>query len=144
MGGRAREPAVELDEGRVTRAPEAVDRLVVVADDHDVVRPIGRPAEELDELDLGDVRVLELVDEDVPELALVAAEDVGPMLEEARDGADLLAEVERAAAFELLLVGAVDEAELGEAEDLEGGAVDDVRVGELVDAREVGRVELLA
>ena len=43
--------------------------------------------------------------------------------------ADLLAEVEGAAALELLLVGAVDEAELAEAQDLERGAVDDVGVG---------------
>ena len=45
-------------------------------DDHDVVGPVGRPAEQLDELDLGDVRVLELVDQDVAELALPAAQDV--------------------------------------------------------------------
>ena len=92
---RPLEPAVELGERREARAAEAVDRLVVVADDHEVVRPVRRPAEQLDELDLGDVRVLELVDEDVAVLALVAAEDVRPALEELGDGGDLLAEVER-------------------------------------------------
>ena len=78
-GGR-REARVELGEGGEAGAAEAVDRLVVVADDHDVVRPVRRPAEQLDELDLGDVRVLELVDEDVAELALLAAQDVGRVL----------------------------------------------------------------
>ena len=76
-GGRAKR-RVELGEGGEAGAPEPVDRLVVVADDHDVVGPVGRAAEQLDELDLGDVRVLELVDEDVSELALPAAEDVRP------------------------------------------------------------------
>ena len=74
--GGLREARVELREGGEARAPEAVDRLVVVADDHDVVRPVRRPAEQLDELDLGDVGVLELVDEDVAELALPAAQHV--------------------------------------------------------------------
>ena len=77
MRGRAAEASVELDEGRVAGAAEAVDGLVVVAHDHDVVGPVGRPTEQLDELDLGDVGVLELVDEEVAELALVAAQDVG-------------------------------------------------------------------
>ena len=77
VGGRPREPLVELGEGGEAGAPEAVDRLVVVAHDHHVVRPVRRAAEQLDELDLGDVGVLELVDQDVPELALPAAEDVG-------------------------------------------------------------------
>ena len=135
--GRPREPRLELGEGGEAGAPEAIDRLVVVADDHDVVRPIRRPPEQLDELDLGDVGVLELVDQDVAELALPAAQDVGAGLEQLRDGGDLLAEVERAAARELLLVGSVDGGELGQAQDLEGGAVDDVGRGEGVDARVV-------
>ncbi len=99
--GRPREAVVELGEGGEAGAAEAVDRLVVVADDHDVVRPVRRPPEQLDELDLGDVGVLELVDQEVAELALPAAQDVGPGLEQLRDGGDLLAEVERAAAREL-------------------------------------------
>ena len=82
---RPREARVELGEGREAGAAEAVDRLVVVADDHDVVGPVRRPAEQLDQLDLGDVGVLELVDQDVAELALVAAQDVGPGLEQLRD-----------------------------------------------------------
>ena len=42
----------------------------------------GVRAQELDELDLGDVGVLELVHQDVAELALPAAEDVGARLEQ--------------------------------------------------------------
>ena len=80
--GRPREPRVELGEGGEAGAPEAVDRLVVVAHDHDVVGPVRRPAEQLDELDLGDVGVLELVDQDVAELALPAAQDVRAGLEQ--------------------------------------------------------------
>ena len=139
---RATEPRVELGEGREAGAPEAVDRLVVVADDHDVVGPVRRPTEQLDQLDLGDVGVLELVDEEVAILALPAAQDVGPRLEQPRDGGDLLAEVERAAARELVLVGAIDPGELGQAEDLEGGTVDDVAGGEGVDARVLVAVDL--
>ena len=74
-GGRD-EPRVELGERGEAGAPEPVDRLVVVADDHDVVGPVRRPAEQLDQLDLGDVGVLELVDQEVAELALPAAQDV--------------------------------------------------------------------
>ena len=69
---RLGEAALELGEGGEAGAPESIDRLVVVADDHDVVRPVRRAAEQLDQLDLGDVGVLELVDEDVAVLALVA------------------------------------------------------------------------
>ena len=135
VGRRVGEAAVELDEGGVARAPEAVDRLVVVAHDHHVVGPVGRPPEELDELDLGDVGVLELVDEQVAEAALPAAQDVRALAEEADDGGDLLPEVERAAALPLGLVGAVDERELREPEDLEGGAVGDVGRGEVLGRR---------
>jgi hypothetical protein len=46
--------------------------MVIVADDHGVVGPVRRPPEQLDELDLGDVGVLELVAEEVAELALPA------------------------------------------------------------------------
>ena len=138
---RPGEPALELGERRETGAPEAIDRLVVVADDHDIVRAIRRPPKQLDELDLGDVGVLELVDQDVAELALPASQDVRARLEQLRDGGDLLTEVERAAARELLLVGSIDGGELGQAEDLEGGAIDDVGGGELVDLRVVLSVE---
>ena len=141
--GRPREARVELGEGGEAGAPEAVDRLVVVADDHHVVGPVGRPAEHLDQLDLGDVGVLELVDEEVAELALPAAQDVGADLEQLGDGGDLLAEVERAAPDELGLVGAVDGRELGQAHDLEGGRVLDVGGGQGVDRGLLVGVELV-
>ena len=54
------EPQDVADRG----AAELVDRLVVVADDGDVAVRFG---EDRDELRLGAVRVLELVDEDVSE-----------------------------------------------------------------------------
>ena len=133
--GRPREARVEFGERREAGTAESVDRLVVVADDHDVVRPVRRPPEQLDELDLGDVRVLELVDEQVAELALPPAQDVGPGLEQLRDGGDLLPEVEGASAGQFVLVGVVDGGQLGQPQDLEGGAVRDVGVGEGIDAR---------
>ena len=143
MDRRPREARVELGEGGEAGAAEAVDRLVVVADDHHVVGPVGRPAEHLDELDLGDVGVLELVDEEVAELALPAAQDVRADLEQLGDGGDLLAEVERAAPDELGLVGAVDGRELGQAHDLEGGRVRDVGGGQGVDRGVLVGVELV-
>jgi hypothetical protein len=132
VGRRIGEAAVELDEGGIARAAEAVDRLVVVAHDHHVVRPVRRPPEELDELDLGDVGILELIDEQVAEAALPAAQDVRAVAEEADDGGDLFPEVEGTAALPLRLVGPVDERELGEAQDLEGGAVGHVRRGKVL------------
>ena len=139
---RPREARVELGEGGEARAAEAVDRLVVVADDHHVVGPVGRPAEHLDELDLGDVGVLELVDEDVAELALPATQHVRADLEQLGDGGDLLAEVECAAPDELGLVGPVDRRELGQAHDLEGCRVLDVGRGQGVDRGVQSGVEL--
>ena len=65
MRRRSGEARVELGEGGEAGASESIDRLVVVADDHDVVGSIGRATEQLDQLDLGDVGVLELVDQDV-------------------------------------------------------------------------------
>ena len=134
---RPREPLIELGEGGEAGAPEAVDRLVVVAHDHHVVGPVRRATEELDELDLGDVGVLELVDEDVPELALPAAQDVGLGPEQPGDEGDLLAEVEGAAPGELGLVRVVDAGELAQPDDLERRRVAHVVVGQLVDLRQV-------
>ena len=135
VDGRAGEAPVELGEGGEAGAAEAVDRLVVVAHDHHVVGPVRRPTEQLDQLDLGDVGVLELVHQDVAELALPAAQDVRARLEELGHGGDLLAEVEGARCDQRDLVGAVDGRELQEAHDLERGAVADVGVGEVVDLR---------
>ena len=92
VDGRVCEATIELGESGVAGAAEAVDRLVVVAHGHHVVGSIGRATQQLDELDLGDVRVLELVHQQVPEPALVAAQDVRPLPEQADHGGDLLPE----------------------------------------------------
>ena len=125
-------------------AAEAVDGLVVVPHHHHVGGAVRGPAQELDQLDLGDVGVLELVHQDVAELALPAAQDVGAGLEQRRDERDLLAEVEGAAGGQLGLVGAVHDRELGEAQDLQGGAVALVLLGEGVDAAVVVLREVVA
>lgn len=135
MDRRPTEARIELHEGGEAGSPESIDGLVVVAHDHDVVRAVRRAAEQLDELDLGDVRVLELIDEQVSKLALVATQDVGPRPEQLDDRTDLAAEVEGAPLRELGLVRAVHPGELDEAQDFERGPVGDVGVGEGVDAR---------
>ncbi len=130
---RPAEPGIELGERRETGPTESIDRLVVVAHDHHVVGPIRRPPEQLDQLDLGDVGVLELVDQQVAELALPAAQDVRADLEQLRDGRDLLPEVERPAPGELLFIRPEDRRELGQAQDLERGAIGFVGRGQGVD-----------
>src|ERR1019366_9986005 len=102
-------------------------------DDHHVVRPVRCPADQLDQLDLGDVSILELVDKDVAVLPLPASKEIRPDLPELRDRGDLLAEVERSSSDQLGLVGAIDPGELLEADDLEGCAVADVGRRKLVD-----------
>ncbi len=123
VGWRSREARIELGEGGVAGAAEPVDALVVVAHDHHVVRPVRRPAEQFDQLDLGNVGVLELVDQQVAILALEPAQHVGPRPEQLGHGGDLLAVIERAAACQFLFVGAVYAGELCQAHDLQGGAV---------------------
>ena len=108
VGGWPAEAPVELGEGGKAGAAESVDGLVVVAHHHHVVRPVRRASQQLDQLDLRDVRVLEFVHQQVAELALPAAQDVGARLEELRHRRDLLAEVERTPPVELLLVRAID------------------------------------
>src|SRR5207245_10357063 len=54
--------------------PEAVDRLELVADEEEIR---VRPPQEVDDLRLQSVRVLELVDEDRAEPALLALTEVG-------------------------------------------------------------------
>jgi hypothetical protein len=64
------------------RAPEAVDRLVLVADDAEVgVRPVG---ELVDEAVLDVVGVLVLIDHDIAIALLVAPLHLGDILEESR------------------------------------------------------------
>ena len=95
-------------EGRVAGTPEPVDRLVVVTHDDHVVRLVRSATDELQQRDLGHVRVLEFVHEHVPELALVAQQQVRPVEQQLDGERHLLAEVEHAASAELCLVPRVD------------------------------------
>src|SRR5207249_3326169 len=74
------------------RAAPAIDSLVHVADRAD---ELGARAEAADELALGDVRVLVLVQEDVTEAGSEALEHLRPLVEEPDGGLDLVAEGER-------------------------------------------------
>ena len=100
---RPRTPVAGLEvEDVVDRGtPERVDRLVVVADDRHVAMPLG---EEPDELRLRPVRVLELVDEDVPEAGLDPLASLGRLADESERQCDLVAEVDEAAGREEVLV----------------------------------------
>src|SRR5205085_9556424 len=84
-------PLAEAQDVADRRAPEPVDRLIVIADDRQVAMSLGN---DRDELRLGAVRVLELVDEDVPEasLDLVAGRCRGP--DQPQRARDLVAEVD--------------------------------------------------
>ena len=76
-------------------AAKPEDRLVVVPHHRHVPVPAR---EQLHQLELGVVRVLELVDQDVPEPPLVVGEDVRSLPEEAQREEDLIAEVDEALA----------------------------------------------
>ena len=76
---RVGERILELEDVANVRTSKAVHRLVAVAHDADVAVLLGQ---EDDELVLGAVRVLELIDEDVSEPVLVVAEDVGVGLQQ--------------------------------------------------------------
>ena len=95
--GSLLEAFLEPLECRVAGAAEAIDGLVVVANDDDVVRLVRPAPDQLQQEDLGHVGVLELVHEHVPELVLVAAQDVGPLGEQLDRQQLLLAEVQQAA-----------------------------------------------
>ena len=70
--GATREMLLEVLHVREVCPPEAVDGLVIVPDNAQVV-----PGQLLDQLELGIVGVLELVDQDVGEPFAVPAEDGG-------------------------------------------------------------------
>ena len=108
---RPRTPVAGLEvEDVVDRgAPEGVDRLVVVADDRHVAMPLG---EQPDELRLRPVRVLELVDEDVPEAGLDPLASLGRLADEPERQGDLVAEVDEAAGREQVLVTRIGPGEL--------------------------------
>ena len=108
---RPRTPVAGLEvEDVVDRgAPEGIDRLVVVADDRHVAMPLG---EQPDELRLRPVRVLELVDEDVPEAGLDPLASLGRLADEPERQRDLVAEVDEAVGREQVLVARVGPGEL--------------------------------
>ncbi len=61
-GARAREARLEAEQVLDRRATKGVDRLVVVTDDGHVSRPC---ADQVEQVQLGGIRVLELVDQEV-------------------------------------------------------------------------------
>ena len=93
---RALERVEEAEQVLDLGAAEAVDALVVVADDGQVA-PVAD--EQLHELELHVVRVLELVDEHEPVAVLQLAPQVRPLAQQAQGEPDLGAEVD-AAVFE--------------------------------------------
>ena len=127
-------------EVRHRRAAPAVDCLIVIANGGDVRVP---RAEQLHDLELGPVRVLELVDEDVLVLPLEPAEHVRSRAQEPEGVDDLVAEVDGAARAHQLLVLRIGSREL----ELLGGALPQRlvlgrRAGEGRQAVRVGRVLL--
>ncbi len=90
--GDLRKRILELQDVPEVGAAEAVHTLIGVADDADVVVAAG---EEQDDLVLGLVGVLELVDEDVLEPLAVVLEHVGVLAEELDDVEQQVVEVHR-------------------------------------------------
>ncbi len=102
VGDGAGEQALVVDEERRVGAGVAVDALVVVADAEHVE---GRQRQEAHQQHVGRREVLELVDEQVAARALDRAAE-RPVGQQHLDGAvDLLVEVDRAAAGQLLAEG---------------------------------------
>ena len=99
------ERVLELEDVRDVGAPEPVDRLGIVADDHQVAVLAG---EQLQPAVLGVVGVLVLVDEDVAKAVGVALADLGEQLEHVDGAHEQVVEVHRVHAVQLALVGAVD------------------------------------
>ncbi len=116
------------------RAAERVDRLVVVADHGHVAMALG---ERGDELGLGPVRVLELVDQDVPEPPGDRGPGRGRRPHEPQGERDLVAEVDAAVGRQQPLVRGVGPRQLALAAGLLGRGVRRRRVG--LDARASGR-----
>jgi hypothetical protein len=112
---RVREVLLELDDVADARAAEGVDRLVGVADHAQLgrFRPRHRRCHQLpDELVLGVVGVLVLVDEHVPEPAPVVLRDGGQPIQQRDRLHDQVVEVERVGRAQALLVDGVDVGDL--------------------------------
>ena len=100
----------EVDDRPRCRAPEAVDRLVVVAHDRDIP---ARLCHQRDELGLGPVHVLELVHQHVPEAGLQLRPRGGVLADEPQGERHLVAEVDRPRLAEQLLVAGIGARQLG-------------------------------
>ena len=103
------DPAALLAEDVEVGVAEPVDRLQLVADHHHLG---GRPAQRLDQPQLGAVRVLELVDQEVGEAGPVAGAELGSLEEPRREDLEVL-EVEAGAPFLRRLEALREEAEQG-------------------------------
>ena len=101
--GAVRKMLFEVLHVRQVCSPEAVDGLVIVTHHTQVV-----PGQLLDQLELGIVGVLELVDQDVGEPFAVAAEDGRPFVKEPHGLVDHIIEVEQVFSPLVFLVGPVD------------------------------------
>ena len=99
--GHVGERPLELQDVADVGAAPAVDRLVRVADDGDIA--VGL-AEQLDDLVLGVVGVLELVDEDVPEARLVGLAHVGVGLQQVGGDHEQVVEVHGVGSVQSVLV----------------------------------------
>jgi hypothetical protein len=106
---RVRELALEVAQVLLGRAPEAVDPLVVVAHHRDVAVLLD---EQPEHHALGEVRVLVLVDQDVPEAVGDALAHVGVLVEQPEGAHDERAEVEGAALGQEPVVIDVEPSEL--------------------------------
>ncbi len=110
-GGRCLRIRVpEAEDVAQRRAPEAVDALVVVPDDGDVA---VRLRQQTDDLPLGVVRVLELVDEDVAVSRALLVKDRAMIAQQSEGEPDLVAEIEPVRGPHELLVGLVGGGQLG-------------------------------
>ena len=101
----ARVVALEVEDVPQVRPAEAIDRLVGIADDAEVVVGVG---EEPEEAVLGGVRVLVLVDQDVAPEPSVVGEDLRVLGPEADGQGEEVVEVERPRPLEPRLVALVD------------------------------------
>ncbi len=95
---------------RQCRSAEAVDALVVVPDHGDV--RAGSAGQEPDEFELGVIRVLELVHQDVPEPSPLHLQDRRMLAQQAQGERDLVAEVEPIRRAHEPLIGGVGRRQL--------------------------------
>ncbi len=116
------EGLAETEDVRECRPAEPIDALVVVPHHREVGR--RRPGQQLDQLELGMVRVLKFVDEDVPIAPPLRLEDGGMLTQQPKRKPDLVPEVDPVGPPHQLLVRGVAGRQL----DLLGGHLGQCRV----------------